>query len=161
MAEYDTNRDGYLDPKELERCPGLNSCWKSLDTDGDGRLSASEIEDRLVTYRDSRIGIIAVICKVELDGGPLSGATVTMKPESFLGDSIKPATGTTDNDGRAQMQIQGMDVPGCQCGFYRVEISKSDGNREIIPARYNSQTTLGLEVGPSVRGSSVFRLSSQ
>jgi hypothetical protein len=165
IAEYDTNKDGYLDPKELERCPGLNCCWKNLDTDGDGRLSAAEIEKRVALYRDSKIALIVVVCAVELDDGPLGGAAVTMKPESFLGSRIKPASATTDSRGRAEMQIEGEQVPGCQCGFYRVEISKKDGTgREIIPARYNTQTILGLEVGPDVRGGvagDTFRLRSQ
>jgi hypothetical protein len=37
------------------------------------------------------------------------------------------------------------DVPGLSPGFYRVEITKEGEN---IPAKYNTATTLGLEVGP-------------
>jgi hypothetical protein len=165
MAQYDTNKDGYLDPKELERCPALNCCWKDLDSDGDGRLSAAEIEARVARYRESKIGLVVVVCGVELNDGPLSGATVTLKPESFLGPSIKPASGTTDEWGKAQMQIEGERVPGCQCGFYRVEISKKDQTgQDMIPARYNTETVLGLEVGPDVRGGvavDTFRLESR
>src|SRR5438309_9745763 len=53
MAEYDTNQDGYLDAKELERCPAMKNSLDSIDTNGDHRLSAEEISARVRTYADS------------------------------------------------------------------------------------------------------------
>src|SRR5262245_9454796 len=32
LAEYDANKDGALDAKELEKCPGLKSILKTIDT---------------------------------------------------------------------------------------------------------------------------------
>src|SRR5438445_13166155 len=47
LAEYDANRDGYLDAKELERCPALKDALKAVDKNGDKRISAEEIAERL------------------------------------------------------------------------------------------------------------------
>src|SRR5438876_481057 len=35
LAEYDTNKDGFLDAKELERCPALKSSLKAIDKNRD------------------------------------------------------------------------------------------------------------------------------
>ena len=42
--------------------------------------------------------------------------------------------------------------PGLSPGFYRVEITKEGDN---IPAKYNTATTLGLEIGPMGQDASV------
>jgi hypothetical protein len=162
LAEYDTNGDGFLDGKELERCPALKSCLKELDTDRDGRISAQEIAVHLSHYQKTRIGLISASCHVTLDGRPLSGATVSLLPETFLGPGIKPATAITDSNGRALMQTEGEQATGVHCAFYRVVVSKKDvGGREIIPAKYNTQTSLGQEIGPDFRGSIMLRLKSK
>jgi hypothetical protein len=161
MAEFDKNKDGFLDAAEVQGCPGLNVYLQRVHPDG--KLSAAELEERLELYEKSRIGLILTVIRVTLDDVPLQNATVTMKPEAFLGSNIKAATGTTDGRGLAEMRTEGMDVPGAACGFYRVEISKVVGGRESIPARYNAQTTLGLEIGPDVRGvaGGLFKLTSK
>jgi hypothetical protein len=67
-------------------------------------------------------------------------------PESFLGDDIKTATGKTGDSGRAALTVPvtgPRDPPGAALGLYRVEITKTGDN---IPAKYNSETTLGQEV---------------
>jgi hypothetical protein len=72
-----------------------------------------------------------------------------LEPEKFLGSGVKPASGVTDRDGSAALKAEGQDLPGVQFGFYRVRISKKDGQgRETLPARYNTQTTLGCEIAP-------------
>ena len=162
MAEYDSNRDGYLDVTELERCPGLKSVLAPFDRDKDGRLSQAEIEEGLTSIQDGQVVLAEVTCKVTLDGKPLAGASVVVEPESFLQSYIKPAKGTTNEQGRASMQIDGAARPGCHIGLYRVRISKvGDEGRDIVPARYNSQTILGLGAGSRVgpRGSGVYSFS--
>jgi hypothetical protein len=161
MLEYDKNKDGYLDAGELKHCPGLNSMLEEFDTNHDGRLSATEIEEGLASLQKSKIGLQEIICTVYLDKKPLSGATVEVEPESFLGLQIKPARGTTNARGRAHFQIEGAPKPGCNVGVYRVRITKNDDKGKQLPARYNTHTELGLAVGSVVRGSYVFRLSSQ
>jgi hypothetical protein len=90
FEEYDLNKDGFLDARELERCPGLKSCLAHFDKNRDGRLSRDELEAGLAAYKESQAGLLAVICHVTLDGQPLKDATVVLEPESFL-DSIEPA----------------------------------------------------------------------
>jgi hypothetical protein len=44
-------------------------------------------------------------------------------------------------------------LPGVPYGFYRIQVSRKDAEgKETIPARYNSETTLGQEVGPRTPG---------
>jgi hypothetical protein len=158
LAQYDTNNDGFLDKYELKACPALASCLKVLDKNRDGRLSDGEIAERIHLYQTSRVGLSALVVKVTWDGKPLVGATVTLVPERFLGDAIKPATGVTDARGFANVATAGADIPGVACGMFRVEVSKKDtGGRETLPARYNRKTTLGVEVGPDSKG--VLRLA--
>jgi hypothetical protein len=39
MAEYDSDKNGFLDVQELERCPGLKSFLENYDRNKDDRLS--------------------------------------------------------------------------------------------------------------------------
>ncbi|HLJ92310.1 MAG TPA: EF-hand domain-containing protein [Gemmataceae bacterium] len=150
MAEYDVNHDGFLDAKELEKCPALKSSLEYMDKNSDKRLNAEEIAARIQVYADTLVGLKPVGCRVLLDGRPLEGATVTYVPEKFMGSSIRPASGVTDARGGAALTAEGEKVPGAQPGFYRVQISKKSGSgQEMIPARYNQETTLGVEVFPS------------
>jgi hypothetical protein len=161
MAEYDLDKNGFLDEMELERCPGLKSMLESYDRDKDGRLSRAEIEEALKVHVQSKLGLLEVRCKVTLDKEPLAGATVIFEPEVFMGLSIKPAKGITNERGVARLDSEGAPKPGCRPGIYRVRISKIDeSGKEIVPAQYQSQTPLGAEVGPAMRGLFSFRLSS-
>ena len=149
LAEYDANHDGYLDAKELERCPALKAALKSIDQNGDNRLGVDEIAGRIRTYQESGAALKHVGCRLLLDGRPLQGATVTYVPEKFMGTSIKPASGVTDKSGQVSLIAEGEKYPGAQPGFYRVQVSKKNANgQETIPARYNQDTTLGTEVYP-------------
>jgi hypothetical protein len=160
MAEYDANRDGFLDAQELARVPSLGRCLARWDKNGDGKLSKAEMEEGLAAFLDSGIGLSTVSCKVTLNERPLEGASVVFEPEPFLKGVVKPAKGTTDAKGRARMQVEGVSIPGCQLGLYRVRISKTDMGQEVVPARYNAQTQLGTAVLPADRGSHAFHLSS-
>jgi hypothetical protein len=160
LADYDRNKDGFLDARELERCPGLKSRLARLDTDRDGRLSQEEIEKLLEGYQGSGIGLMEVVCRVTLGGKPLAGAEVALEPEPFMGDGARPALGTTDERGRARPRVEGAPVRGCHLGVYRVRVSKKDAQgRETVPARYNTQTQLGIEVGPGMEGGYTFHLA--
>jgi EF hand len=150
LAEFDANKDGALDAKELEQCPPLREAFKrGLDKDKDGRVTAGEIMERLRIYQEE--GMMSV-CSIQvlLDGNPLAGATVTMTPEKFLGPTFKPATGTTGPEGFAPLKVEGPQPGFVPYGFYRVAVSKQGaGGKEIIPARYNTQTTIGKEFAPA------------
>jgi hypothetical protein len=148
LADYDTNKDGALDAKELEKCPGLQGALKKIDKNNDGRLSADEIAERLQLFQ--RVGLLtSARVEVTLDGAPLGQAKVTLVPEKFMGAAFKSATGVTDVNGNAPLQVEGAYKGLVPMGYYRVEVSKKDGaGQEAIPARYNTQTILGQEVAP-------------
>ena len=149
LAEYDANHDGYLDAKEVERCPALKYRFETLDQNGDHRLSVQEIAAWIQVYADSEIALKSILCSVQLDGRPLQGATVTYVPEKFMGSSIKPASGVSDERGSVSLTVPGEKLSGVQPGFYRVQISKKSATgKEIIPARYNQESILGAEIFP-------------
>jgi hypothetical protein len=165
LAEYDANQDGVLDAAELERCPALKNSLSIIDRDGDGRLSADEIAERLRAYGQRKLGLLAVVCRVTLDGQPLEGATVTFVPEKFMGNGFSRAAATTGPDGLAQPKVEGRQMSGVPCAFYRIEVSKKDAeDKETLAARYNSATVLGQEVAPNLpvlRSPLVLALTSQ
>jgi hypothetical protein len=152
MAMYDKNGDGKVAGDELENAPALKAALPRLDTNGDGGVSADEVTARVNAWKEMRTGMTYVQCRVMLNGQPLSGAEVTFEPEPFLGDEIKPAVGTTTMQGDATPVIRPEDrldpkLPGgVHLGLYKVRISKLDNGKQIIPARYNTETTLGQEV---------------
>jgi hypothetical protein len=149
LAEYDTNKDGALDAKELEACPALLSALKKLDKNKDGKLSADEIAERLAYFQQDMPLDVSV--EVMLDGKPLPGATVTLVPEKFMGPATKPASAVTDEGGTGQFRIEGSGEPVAR-GYYRIQVSKNVGGRETVPAKYNAQTVLGQEVVPEAEG---------
>jgi hypothetical protein len=161
LAEYDSNKDGYLDAKELERCPGLKTALPRFDKDKDGRFSRAELEEYFALWVESKIGLQQVSCRVTLDGRPLAGATVLLEPEAFMGGNVKPAKGVTDENGETRFQIDGAPQTGCNLGIYRVRITKTADGKEVVPARYNSNTQLGIEVSSWLRGRTVFSLQSR
>jgi len=150
MELYDTNKDGFLDQGELDHVPGLKAALTQVDTNGDGKISAAEIDARIAAWKDSKVGRLGVTCRVRNHGKPLVGATVTFVPESFLGGNLRSASGTTDARGRCALrEVDGDGTPGVSPGFYRVQITKSGEN---IPAKYNTETTLGQEVARDAAG---------
>jgi EF hand len=151
LAEYDTNKDGFLDAKELEACPALLAALKRIDKDGDGKLSADEIAERL-TFFQQQDTQPDVSVEVTLDNRPLVGATVTLVPEKFMGPAAKSATAVTDEEGTGFFKTEGTDYVQVPCGYYKVQVSKNTQGRGGVPAKYNAQTTLGYEVSPDVGG---------
>jgi hypothetical protein len=89
---------------------------------------------------------------ITLDGRPLPEATVTLEPEEFLGPGFTACQGVTDQSGRASIKGPDPKYPGIYLGLYRVKVTKSVGGRETIPARYNTQTELGLEATDDIPG---------
>lgn len=147
LSTCDTNRDGMLEVQELHACPGLKAALSYADLDRDGRLSAEEIVARLRKYQEDKAGLLYLRAVVTLDGKPLPDAVVTLVPEPFLGSGVPGAQGTTDSSGQCVFQTQGMDAPGVSCGMFRVQVSAKDpSGKELLPDRYHSQTTLGVEV---------------
>lgn len=152
MELHDADGDGFLAGPELDGAPGLKAAMKNLDADGDGKVSSDDIADRIRAWEDQQIGLMSISCELYMDGQPLSGATVTFEPEEFLGDSIKVAIGETGLAGTFRPKVPKSErpspdsPPGVQAGLYRVRVSKMRGGSESIPARYNTETTLGQQV---------------
>lgn len=150
---YDKDGDSKLSSEELNAVPGLKYSAKQLDSaqekgDGDGYLSREEIARRIQLYRDLRTGWKQFNCRVFLGGRPPVGAEVKLIPEPFLGEGvIVPATGTVREDGSAMLDAgaEGIRMPVVRVGMYRVEITS---DRLKIPAKFNTESTLGVEVPP-------------
>lgn len=147
MALYDANKNGSLEDAELEACPSLKVAMPRIDTDGNGKLSEAEIAARIGVYKAQGVGLTAVSCVILRNGQPLQGATITFEPEELLKETLKPATGTTDSQGRTGLIKEG--APGIQVGLYRVLVTLPN---EKLPPQYNEKTTLGAEVAGDVPG---------
>jgi len=145
IEKYDTNNDGKLDAKELEQSPPLKVALKRIDTDGDGLLTADEISVRVTAWEDGSTMLFLASTVVTLNGKELEGATVTFEPEEFLQPGLETCSGVTDKGGRMKPKGPDPEYSGIHYGLYRVKISKMDNGKETIPARYNTQTTLGYE----------------
>ncbi len=165
FAEFDANHDGALDADELAKCPSLLAARAAIDKDGDGRLTEAELVARLKSYQGNRGAVKLFPCRVLLNDQPLATATVTLEPEKFLGPTFTPATGTTMAAGDTVVSatdVKAKGFSGVYCGLYRVRISAKDAaGKEVVPDRYNTATTLGLEVPADAEPGKgfVFRLS--
>ena len=144
--------------EKLDKVPSLLSAGKLLDAAGDGKITADKINARIQAWRDSKLGGMPVRWKVAHNGKPLAKAAVLFEPEEFLGADVKEGKGTTDANGMCSVAV-GETTPWMAPGFYRVKVTK---NGENIPAKYNTETTLGQEVAidnPAFRsGTVVFNL---
>ncbi|HET6576642.1 MAG TPA: hypothetical protein VFG68_23795 [Fimbriiglobus sp.] len=151
LAEYDANKDGALDAKELEACPGLLSALKRADKNKDGRLTADEIAERLAYFQQAGMQL-DVNVEVALDGRPLAGATVTLVPEKIMGSTTRSASAVTDQEGTGYLTTEGDTGDPVAPGYYRIKVSKTVQGREVVPPKYNAQTVLGQEIVPDAMG---------
>jgi len=160
LEAYDTNRDGTIAGGELDASPALKSALERLDANHDGGVSADEIAARVNAWKAMRTCLASIRCHLTLDGKPLSGATVTLEPEPFLGDHVKRATAQSNQFGDVAPTVADADKPdpslpgGVHFGLYTVTISKQAGGKELLPTRYAAKPGLGLEVSydePGIR----------
>ena len=148
LAAYDANNDGVIADEEFDSAPALRAALGQIDMDGDERLTATEIDARVQEWQRTKIAEMPVRCEVTLDGQALPGASVVFEPEPFLGTNLHSAIGTTAPSGTggitlAKEHLADPKYAGVACGWYKIRVTHSD--REI-PARYNTETTLGCEV---------------
>jgi len=149
VETFDANKDGKISGEELDKCPGVKAALKRIDTAGSGAVTADMITARIEAWQDSKLGRMSFSCRVTHNGQPLSGAEVKFVPEKFLGENVKVATGKTDQNGMAMINIPDTTPPGIAPGFYRVEITKPGLN---IPAKYNTETIHGQEIALDADG---------
>lgn len=115
--------------------------------------------------------------RVTLDGKPLPNAAVLFQPKS-TGDNPNPGLGSgakTDGDGNYTLTISGTNELGAIVGKHRVEISAFDRVKEIdpnsdrvekparnlVPPKYNNQSTLEFDVPAGGTKDANFELSSK
>ena len=151
IEAYDTDGDGIIAGEEFDQVASLKSASIRLDQDQDGRVTAEEIAGLIRAANSDATATTSVKCNVSLDGKPLAGATVTFEPEEFLGAGIPLASGVTNENGQAditiaQLQREDPTDEGVHIGLYRVKISKVSAGNETIPAKYNIESILGIEV---------------
>lgn len=151
MAEYDTDANGQISKSELKKSKGLEMLTIGqeqlmpeyrLDKDGNGSISEDEFVQKLEEcLSDRRQGYD---CAVLYRNQPLEGATVTLVPESFMGD-VPSASGVTDKNGNCSVATDD-GLPGAVPGIYKVEITHPDVK---ISAKYNTATTLSIALDPT------------
>jgi hypothetical protein len=130
VAQYDQDDDGLLSKQELEHCPAILLRMERFDADQDNSVSAAEIAERIRKWQKIRVALLPLGVRITLNGRPLSGAEVRLIPEEFLGDSIQPASGTTDATGMCTPAISADKLPedltdfrGVHLGLYQVEVT--------------------------------------
>jgi hypothetical protein len=148
---YDGNGDGSLSKEELAKAPGMLGKIERYDQNKNGSIEESEISEHL-TRLLNRTGGTQLNALVLYKGRPLTGATVVMEPEPYLGDGIQPAQGVTDAAGSAVLAIPPEFAPEnlrrlkmVHYGTFKVRITHPTIS---IPAKYNTETTLGYETEP-------------
>ena len=146
ISLYDANDDSKLDLFEIAKSPTLLVAQAQIDADKDGTINAQEIAAHIRGWQHSNTILIATCPTIMLDGEPLAGATVTLEPAPFLGSGYPSTSAVTDSKGQARFVGSDRRYPGVYVGLYQVRVSKIEDDKEIIPARYNSETTLALEV---------------
>jgi hypothetical protein len=149
MKLLDKNSDGKLDGGELAASPGLASAKERYDADHGGSLDEAEIAAGIRRWSEGKLGAASVPYVIQWNGAPLTGAEVKLIPEPFLGDAVKGAVGV-ERRGSAFLSVKPEDRPSgapnapiVQPGLYRVEITHPSVQ---IPAKYNTSTTLGVEI---------------
>ena len=150
LASCDANSDGLLDRSEASQSPGLSEAFVRIDKDSDEAISATEIAERIGYYKNAATTIVSGGIDVTVAGRPLAEATVTFEPESFLGAAFTNCSGVTDDQGRASLQGPDAQFPGIYLGMYRVRISKQVQGKEVVPAKYNSESVLGYEAADDI-----------
>lgn len=155
----DKNGDGLLDESELADSPGIRAALGRYDTDGDGKVSSEEIAARLTSLVAAGSPWVSVDCQIFFDGRPLTDAQVRFVPAPFLKDALRPASGTTNRQGRVQPAVADEALPEdkkglhiMQPGLYQVEVEH--------PKIQQPHKPLGCEIDVVARGgtSPVFNL---
>ncbi len=111
IATNDKDGDGKLSEAELRSIPGLLK-WKQLyDLNSDGFVTQDEISQRLKKWQADKVGFRALSANVKLDGRPMPNVHVVLTPESYFGEALKVASGTTNERGYASLMVAADDMP--------------------------------------------------
>jgi hypothetical protein len=159
ISEFDRDGDGKLSKEEWGASPELTAVAKQYDTSSDGVLESDELQAGFTAWQENSAGPRQVPFTLLLDNQPLAGATVKLVPAAFFSDEIKPASSQTGPGGGGLLTLAPENMPKdapkielMQPGLYRIEITHPSRK---IPAKYNTETTLGIEItsaNPGPRG---------
>lgn len=146
----DRDGNGAVSPAEAAASPGLAAAFERIDTDRDGSLSAAEIAARIADWANHGVGIVAQPVQITWNGKALSGGRVELVPEPYLKRWLKPAGSAIAPNGTCRPSLPPEDLPqglrtGMHCGLYTVRITHPTVN---VPARYNKESILGIEMRP-------------
>jgi hypothetical protein len=149
MELYDSNHDGKLSQEELAKCPAVLISMDQYDSNHDKFIDRDEFQARLTRLLRHGTGATQLACNVAFKGKPLVGAKVDFDPEPYLGNDIQAAEGVTNNYGSAELGMPPEKAPDAlknmkliQYGTFKVRITHPTIS---IPAKYNTETTLGYE----------------
>ena len=120
VEQYDANKDGVIDEKELDESPALKAAIAQIDPSNKKAIKAEMIAARIKAWQDSKLGRMSIACAALHNGKPLVGADVKFVPEKFLGENMKAASGRTDQNGVAMISIPTVgrqDPPGVAPGL--------------------------------------------
>ncbi|RIK81814.1 MAG: hypothetical protein DCC67_07880 [Planctomycetota bacterium] len=146
----DKNGDAGISKDEAQVAPSLNAEFDKYDADKDGKLVADEIKARIDSWTAQGAKVVPISFYVKMDGRPLAGAKVVLEPEPFMGDVLASAESMVSASGACgptvPKELLSKEITvGMFCGLYRMNITHPE---KSIPAKYNEQTELGLEVAP-------------
>ncbi len=148
MQQTDEDGDGFVTKSEAKaNAPGLAYALQQLDTDQDKKLSVDEIRQRFQDLADAKTGVQGFNMRLYYRGRPMRQANIRLVPEPFLEGIVEEAEGQISDEytGTADFDIPGDEFYGVRPGMYRVEVTSDDVK---IPAKYNDETTLGVDVSP-------------
>lgn len=165
---YDQDGSQSLDLAEAQKLSAIGVRFNEYDSNADKAITRDEIEERLqTTVFDPRKAFMEVSCVIKNNSRILPGATVKFVPVSFLETWLPPARGESDNRGVVKPSIEAKDFPEnapklsgfMRPGIYRVEITHPSVQ---IPAKYNSESILTVEVSSSAlaTGSLMLQINS-
>jgi hypothetical protein len=146
----DKNGDGAIAKDEAVAVPSLKAEFDKYDANKDGKLDHSEIEARIASWTARGAKVVNITFFVKLDGRPLEGAKVVLEPEPFMGDVLAIGESGVSASGACgptvPQELLSKQVPvGMFSGLYRIKITHPQNQ---VPAKYNEQTELGVEVAP-------------
>jgi hypothetical protein len=152
MELYDANHDGKLNQEELARCPGVLISIDRYDANKDKSIDVEEFRSHLADLLKNKTGATQLAANISYQGRPLAGAIVRFEPEPYLGDEIQAAEGMTSSAGIADVGMLADKAPAAlknmkliQYGTFKVKVTHPTIN---LPAKYNTETTLGYETIP-------------
>jgi hypothetical protein len=151
FANYDKDLNESLSPEELIAVPPINAKRNWYDADENGQISVDELRKGLQAIFNAKDGLLSVPCEVTRNGKPLAGANVKLVPLPELEGVIPPASGTTDKQGAAMLNVDQADRPAntperiavVRPGLYLVQVTH---DQIRIPDEYNVKTKLGNEI---------------